>query len=85
MNLDEIRDFLESEQRLEELRSAYRAKKDVRTKTADTQRRSILEEILALNLDLAKQLEAKLERMQEFHQRLLTKARRCRELLKELD
>ena len=85
MNLDEIREFLHSEERLDELRNAYRAKKNARTKAEKAQLRPILEEILALNVALAEQLEAKVERMQEFRGSLLSKAKRCRELLRELD
>jgi MerR family transcriptional regulator, repressor of the yfmOP operon len=85
MNLDEIKGFLQSERRLDELRSAYRAKKDATSKTAKAQRREILEEILGLNETLAGQLDAKLGRMVEFRDRLRQKADRCRELLRELD
>jgi DNA-binding transcriptional MerR regulator len=85
MNLDEIKGFLDSEQRLEELRNAYLENKDLRTSSAENQRRSILEEILALNEALADQLGVKLTRMKEFRNRLLAKAERCRELLADLD
>ena len=85
MNLDEIKGFLESENRLDELRGEYRAKKDARTKAARAEQRSILEEILALNEALAAQLESKLVRMDAFRTSLLNKAKRCRELLRDLD
>lgn len=85
MNLDEIRGFLTSEQRLDELRSAYRANKGSTTRAARAQQRAILEEILALNESLAHQLEAKLARMDAFRARLESKAKRCKELLRELE
>lgn len=85
MNLDEIRQFMASERRLDELRSAYRAKKESSSSAARAQQRAILEEILALNESLAEQLEAKLARMDAFRANLLKKAERCRELLGELD
>jgi len=85
MNLDEIKEFLSSERRLDELRSAYKAKKDSPTSAARAQQRSILEEILVLNESLAGQLEVKLARMEAFRANLVSKARRCRELLRELE
>ena len=85
MNLDEIKGFLDSERRLDELRSAYRAKKDSTTRAARAQQRSILEEILALNEALAEQLDTKLARMDAFRSSLLGKAKRCRELLSDLE
>lgn len=85
MNLDEIKDFLSSEQRLDELRSAYRANKGSTSNAARAQQRSILEEFATLNEALAQQLEAKLARMDAFREGLLSKARRCRELLRELE
>ncbi len=85
MNLEDIKTFLGSEKRLDELKSAYRAKKDVTTKAAKAQRRAILEEILEVNAVLAGQLDAKLERMQAFRDDLTRRAHRCRALLRELD
>jgi DNA-binding transcriptional MerR regulator len=84
MNLEEIKEFLESETRLDEVRAAYRAKKDVRTRTARTQQKELLHEALALNESLAEQLNAKLARMDAFRATLVGNALRCRELLAEL-
>jgi len=84
MNLEEIKGFLESENRLDEVRAAYRAKRDVRTKAARAQQRALLEEALALNEALAEQLNAKLARMDAFRAKLAGNAKRCRELLAEL-
>lgn len=85
MNLDEIKGFLGSEQRLDELRSAYRAKKDSPTSAARAGQRSILEEILALYESLSNQLEAKVTRMEAFRTTLVNRAKRCREILRELE
>ena len=84
MNLEEIKEFLDSETRLEEVREAYRARKGLGTKVARTQQRALLEEALALNEALAEQVGAKLSRMDDFRNRLLASAQRCRELLEEL-
>ena len=85
MNLDEIKEFLESEQRLDEVRAAYRARRDVNTKAARIQQRALLEEALHLNESLKEQLDAKLTRMDGFRATLSQNAERCRQLLAELD
>ena len=84
MNLDEIKEFLESEQRLDEVRAAYRAEQEVDTKAARLQRQALLEEALALNESLTEQLNAKLARMDAFRATLAANADRCRQLLAEL-
>jgi DNA-binding transcriptional MerR regulator len=85
MNLDDIRRFMESEQRLDEIRTAYRAKKDVGTKAARAQQRTLLAEALELNEELAAQLEDKLARMNAFRATLAANTRRWRAVLKELE
>jgi len=85
MNLDEIKNFLESEQRLEEVRVAYRAKKNVNTKAARLQQKALLREALQLNETLKEQLDAKLARMDAFRSTLAQNAERCRQLLIELE
>jgi DNA-binding transcriptional MerR regulator len=85
MNLDEIKEFLESEQRLDEVRAAYRAKRDVHTKAARLQQKALLEEALQLNESLKEQLDAKLTRMDAFRATLSQNADRCRQLLAELE
>ncbi len=85
MNLEEIKEFLESEQRLDEVRAAYRAKRDVNTKAARLQQRALLEEALHLNESLKEQLDAKLTRMDSFRSTLAKNADRCRQLLRELE
>jgi hypothetical protein len=84
MNLEEIKGFLESEQRLDEVRAAYRAKRDVNTKAARLQQKALLQEALALNESLKEQLDAKLARMDVFRATLSQNAERCRQLLTEL-
>ena len=85
MNLDEIKEFLDSEQRLDEVRAAYRAKREVNTKAARIQQRVLLEEALHLNESLKEQLDAKLTRMDAFRATLAKNADRCRQLLTELE
>lgn len=84
MNLDEIKAFLESERRLDEVREAYHARKGGRSEAARSQQRALLEEALALNESLAEQVRVKIARMDEFRVRLSAKAQRCRELLGDL-
>jgi DNA-binding transcriptional MerR regulator len=85
MNLDEIREFLSFETRLDELRATYRATKAATTKKARAEQKETLEEARVLNESLAQQISAKLERMDGFRAKLLRDAQRCRELLAELD
>ena len=85
MNLDDIKEFLAFETRLDELRASYRATKGVATKKARAEQKATLEEALALNETLAQQLSAKLARMDAFRAKLVHDAQRCRELLAELD
>jgi DNA-binding transcriptional MerR regulator len=85
MNLEEIKEFLESEQRLDEVRAAYRAEQEVDTRAARAQRKALLEEALALNESLKEQLNAKLARMDAFRATLAHNADRCRQLLAELE
>ncbi len=85
MNLEEIKGFLESERRLDEVRTAYRAEQHVATRSARRQRQVLLEEALALNEALADQLNAKLSRMDAFRTTLVANAQRCRDLLAETD
>jgi MerR family transcriptional regulator, repressor of the yfmOP operon len=83
MNLEEIKGFLESEQRLDEVRAAYRAEQEVDTAAARLQRKALLEEALTLNESLKEQLNAKLARMDAFRATLAANADRCRQLLAE--
>jgi DNA-binding transcriptional MerR regulator len=85
MNLDEIREFLALESRLDELRVAYRATRGGTTNKARAAQKATLQEALELNESLAKQLADKLARMDAFRAKLAGDARRCRELLAELD
>ena len=84
MNLDEIKEFLALETRLDQLRASYRAAKGATSKKAQAEQRATLEEALILNESLAHQITAKLARMDGFRTKLLHDAQRCRELLDEL-
>ncbi len=85
MNLEEIREFLAMENRLEELRASYRATQGVPSAAARAEQRATLEEAVVLNESLAGQIRTKLEGMDRFRIKLEGDARRCRELLAELD
>ncbi len=85
MNLDEIREFLALESRLDELRASYRATKGATSKKARAEQKATLQEALVLNESLAQQISVKLARMDGFRSKLMSDARRCKELLTELD
>jgi DNA-binding transcriptional MerR regulator len=84
MNLEEIREFLALETRLDELRLSYRATKGATSARARVEQRATLEEALVLNESLAEQVRTKVARMDAFRAKLEGDARRCRELLDEL-
>ncbi len=85
MNLDEIKEFLALETRLDELRTRYRARKGETSARAKAAQKATLREALELNESLAEQLNAKLARMDAFRAKLVGDAQRCRELLAELE
>jgi MerR family transcriptional regulator, repressor of the yfmOP operon len=85
MNLDEIKEFLSFETRLDVLRDEYRARRDATTSQARTEQKATLREALALVESLAEQLNAKLARMDRFRAKLAGEAQRCRDLLDELE
>jgi DNA-binding transcriptional MerR regulator len=85
MNLDEIREFLTLENRLDEVKATYRANKGDKTKTARTLQKAMLQEAAELNESLAKQLTDKLTRMEAFQTKLASDAKRCREILAEME
>jgi DNA-binding transcriptional MerR regulator len=85
MNLDEIREFLALESRLDELRATYRATKGATSRRARAEQKATLQEALVLNESLAQQISTKLARMDGFRAKLLGDAVRCRELLTELE
>ncbi len=84
MNLDEIKEFLAFETRLNELRSTYRANRGVTSPQAMAEQEATLREALVLNESLAEQLNAKLARMDTFRAKLVSDAQKCRDLLAEL-
>ena len=85
MNLDDIRDFMSLETRLDELRATYRATKGATSTKARAEQKATLQEALVLNESLAQQISAKLARMDGFRAKLVSDAERCRELLSELE
>jgi DNA-binding transcriptional MerR regulator len=85
MNLEEIKEFLSLETRLDQLRATYRATKSGTTQEARTEQKDTLQEALVLNESLAEQIGSKLARMDAFRAKLTSDAQRCRELLAELD
>ncbi|MGD0392582.1 MAG: MerR family transcriptional regulator [Acidimicrobiales bacterium] len=85
MNLDEIKEFLSFETRLDQLRTTYRATKTSTTKEARAEQKATLLEALELNESLAEQLNAKLARMDAFRAKVAADAKRCRELLTTLE
>jgi DNA-binding transcriptional MerR regulator len=85
MNLDEIKEFLSFETRLDVLRTDYRAKKDATAPQARDEQKETLQEALELIEALAEQLNAKLARMDSFRAKLTGDAQRCRDLLSELE
>lgn len=85
MNLDEIKEFLSLETRLDQLRTTYRATKGGTSEKARNEQKATLEEALVLNESLAEQIRSKLARMDTFRAKLTRDAERCRELLVELD
>jgi MerR family transcriptional regulator, repressor of the yfmOP operon len=85
MNLDEIREFLSLETRLDELRASYRAAKGATNEAARAEQKATLEEAMVLNESLAQQISVKLERMDGFRAKLLHDAQRCRAVLAELE
>jgi len=85
MNLEEIKEFLSFEGRLDILRSTYRATVSATTAQARAEQRSTLQEALELIASLADRLNMKLTRMEGFRSKLTDDAERCRGLLAELD
>jgi MerR family transcriptional regulator, repressor of the yfmOP operon len=85
MNLEEIKEFLSFENRLEELRSTYRAVKGSTSERARSKQEATLREAIALNESLAEQLRAKVARMEEFRAKLAGDAKRWRDVLAELE
>lgn len=84
MNLEEIRTFLSSDTRLEEVREAYLQKRGSGSAAARAEQRALMEEALRLNEALAEQVSVKLERIGAFRARLEARAERCREILEDL-
>jgi DNA-binding transcriptional MerR regulator len=85
MNLDEVKEFLASEDRILELRADYRANSNPNDEHERERRRAILEEALSLRQGLIAQLDAAMSRIQAFRSQIEANAGRCSQLLEELD
>lgn len=83
-NLEEIKTFLRTERRLDDLRAQYRARSAQPTAKARRQQREILGELLQLRESLIERLDVKLDRMNAFRSEMAARATRCRQLLEEL-
>jgi DNA-binding transcriptional MerR regulator len=81
MNLEEIKSTITVENRLNELRTSYQARKDDPSPDAQKAQRAILTEALELREQLAHHIDEKMTRMDEFRSRLADEAQRCRDLL----
>ena len=85
MNLDEIREFLALETRLDELRASYRATKGATSKKARAEQKATSRRRWCSTSPWREQISAKLARMDGFRAKLRSDAQRCRELLSELE
>ncbi len=85
LGLDEIKEVLETESRIEELRAAYHENAGVCTEAADSERRAILLEALERRTSITEQLDRKMARMAAFRAKLVADASRTREILAQLD
>jgi DNA-binding transcriptional MerR regulator len=85
LGLDEIKEVLDTEARIEELRRAYRENAGVSTAGARAERRAILVEALERRATITEQLDRKMARMAAFRAKLAADSARARDLLAELD
>jgi DNA-binding transcriptional MerR regulator len=85
LGLDEIKDVLDAEARLEQLRDAYRENARVSTASARLRQKAILTEALQRREAITEQLDRKMARMAAFRARLHAEADRTRELLDHFD
>jgi DNA-binding transcriptional MerR regulator len=79
-NLEEIRSILENEDRLQAVRAEYRSET-----TDANRRRELVQESLALQIDLKDKVETKLDRLQRFRDDLEARAERMRQVLADAD
>jgi DNA-binding transcriptional MerR regulator len=85
LGLDEVKEVLETEARLEELRNAWRLNARASTATARRNQRAILVEALARREAIMVQLDLKMERLAAFRAKLMADASKSQELLDTLD
>jgi MerR family transcriptional regulator, repressor of the yfmOP operon len=79
-NLEEIRSILDNEDRLQAVRAEYRSET-----TDANRRRELVQESLALQIDLKDKVETKLDRLQRFRDDLETRAERMRQVLADAE
>src|SRR5580698_4943598 len=70
LNLDEIKDVIETEERLDQLRAAYWANTAQPSARVRSKQRAIVKEALELNESLARQLDEKLSLIDAFRAKL---------------
>jgi DNA-binding transcriptional MerR regulator len=85
LGLDEVKEVLDTEARLEELRGAYRLNAEAATTTARRNQRAILVEALARREAIMDQLDRKMERLAAFRAKLMADASKTQEVLAALD
>lgn len=85
MSLEEVKEFLSSEARLDTLRVTNSSTKGLTTKRALAEQEAVLRELLRINESLAEILKAKTARINAFRRTLAKDAQRCRDLLGEYD
>ena len=85
LGLDEIKEVLDTETRMEELREAYRESARTPTASARERQKAILKEALQRREAITEQLDRKMDRMAAFRAKLLAESARTRELLDQFD
>jgi len=85
LGLDEIKEVLDTETRMEELRRAYRENARTPTAAARSKQKAILQEALQRREAIAEQLDRKMDRMASFRAKLLAESARTRELLEQFE
>ena len=78
LTLDEVRAFIESERRLEELRTAYRGTDEPQVRVR------LLEEAVEIRKQLVARIDAKMEQLKPLRKELVDNIRRKEEVLAEL-
>ena len=85
LGLDEIKEVLDTETRIEELRRAYHESARTPTSAARRKQKAILQEALQRREAITEQLDRKMERMACFRAKLLAESAKTRELLEQFE